>query len=100
VSGKGEVRFLTTGLSWATSHSIATYLIPLFVGSRVAAFHWRYIQMALESNIDLIFYLSLAPLVWMFNRKDVPVAEKSAFGILLSACVFKNTIFQWVIKMC
>jgi len=94
LSGKGEVRFLSAGLGWAAAHSIASYALFFFVGARTTAFHWKYIQTALESNIDLVFYLSMATLVWLFNRVDLNVSTRRLVYALLAFCIFHSFIYE------
>uniref|UniRef100_A0A914CDJ8 BOS complex subunit TMEM147 n=1 Tax=Acrobeloides nanus TaxID=290746 RepID=A0A914CDJ8_9BILA len=94
LSGKGEVRFLSAGLGWAAAHSIASYALFFFVGARTTAFHWKYIQTALESNIDLVFYLSMATLVWLFNRSDLNVSTRRLVYALLAFCIFHSFIYE------
>ncbi|KAI1729470.1 putative membrane protein (DUF2053) domain-containing protein [Ditylenchus destructor] len=94
LTGKGEVRFLTAGLGWAGAHSLASYLLSLFVGSRSTGFHWSYIQTAMQSNIDLLFYMSMAALVWLFNRKDIAANLRRLVGLLLVICIFHDVIYQ------
>uniref|UniRef100_A0A915EM58 BOS complex subunit TMEM147 n=1 Tax=Ditylenchus dipsaci TaxID=166011 RepID=A0A915EM58_9BILA len=94
ISGKGEIRFLAAGLGWAGAHSLASYFVGLFVGSRTTGFHWRYIQTAMESNVDLVFYMSMATLVWLFNRIDMAKNTKRMVGLLLVLCVFHDVVYQ------
>ncbi|KAH7731399.1 seven transmembrane domain protein [Aphelenchoides avenae] len=94
LSGKGEVRFLAAGLGWAAAHSLASYLVGFVVGARTSAFHWKYIQAALESNVDLVFYFCMAALVWLFNRSDLSAAIKRLVGLLLLFCTFQIFIYQ------
>ena len=54
VVGKGEMRFMIAGLGWATAELVMTRFIPLWVGARGTEFDWVYIQMSLESNINLV----------------------------------------------
>ena len=54
IVGKGEMRFMIAGLGWATAELVMTRFIPLWVGARGTEFDWKYIQMSLESNINLV----------------------------------------------
>lgn len=54
MAGKGEVKFVAAGLGWATADCVATRLLPFWVGARGLGFDWRYIQMGLESNLNLV----------------------------------------------
>uniref|UniRef100_A0A0N5AJH1 BOS complex subunit TMEM147 n=1 Tax=Syphacia muris TaxID=451379 RepID=A0A0N5AJH1_9BILA len=94
VAGKSEVRFMTAGLGWAFAHSVATRFLSFWVGARGTAFHWKFIQMAFESNIDLIFYIALAALVWSISRKDLQPMMKRLVVVLLIFCAFHSFLYQ------
>jgi hypothetical protein len=80
--GKGHLKFLISGMGWATSELIMTKLVfrhlfvelfdlffcrflPLWVGARGIEFDWKYMQMGFDSNISLvcIFLFSTSLLV-------------------------------------
>ncbi|VDN29581.1 unnamed protein product [Gongylonema pulchrum] len=94
MAGKSEVRFLAAGLGWAFAHSVASRLVGFWVGARATAFHWKFIQMALDSNIDLIFYVAMAALVWLFSRNDLQPSMKRFVVFLIALCVFHEFIAQ------
>ncbi len=54
LSGKGEIRFLIGGLGWAAADVLSTRLYPLWIGARGIEFDWKYIQMSVESNVNLV----------------------------------------------
>lgn len=58
LSGKGEIRFLIGGLGWAAADVLATRLYPLWTGARGIEFDWKYVQMSVESNVNLVCELS------------------------------------------
>ncbi|VDN60276.1 unnamed protein product [Dracunculus medinensis] len=91
IAGKSEIRFLATGIGWAFAHSVASRLVGFWVGARATAFHWKFIQMALESNIDLIFYIAL---VWLFSRNDLKSKMKRFVALLIAFCVFHVFIYE------
>ncbi|VBB31305.1 unnamed protein product [Acanthocheilonema viteae] len=94
MAGKSEIRFLAVGLGWAFAHSVASRLVGFWVGARAVAFHWKYIQMALNSNIDLIFYVAMAALVWLFTRNDLRLGMKRIVALLIALCVFHEFVEQ------
>ncbi|VDN81910.1 seven transmembrane domain protein, putative [Brugia malayi] len=94
MAGKSEIRFLAVGLGWAFAHSVASRLVGFWVGARATAFHWKYIQMALNSNIDLIFYVAMAALVWLFTRNDLRSGMRRIVALLIALCVFHEFIEQ------
>ncbi|KAM3724295.1 BOS complex subunit [Dirofilaria immitis] len=94
MAGKSEVRFLAVGLGWAFAHSVASRLVGFWAGARAMAFHWKYIQMALNSNIDLIFYVAMAALVWLFTRNDLRLGMRRIVALLIALCVFREFVEQ------
>merc|ERR1719216_499034 len=80
VSGKGSVKVLIAGLGWAFAELVLTRLVFLWVGARGVEFDWRYIQKALDANISLLHFVSLACLVWVWIRRDS--ANTGVAGVL------------------
>lgn len=54
IAGKGELKILVAGIGWATAELIMTKFFPLWVGARGMEFDWKYMQMSLDSNINLV----------------------------------------------
>lgn len=96
ISGKGAIRFFTAGFGWSAAHSIANYFIGFFFCARSAGFEWTFVQNALNSNFDLIFYISMSTLIWLFNRLDFQQSMRNFVGLLIILCVFYNVIYQFV----
>ncbi|KAI6172665.1 hypothetical protein M3Y98_00998700 [Aphelenchoides besseyi] len=98
IYGRGEVRFLVTGFSWAFAHSLASHFLPLILGARKSAFQWGYIQRGLESNLELPFYVAMATLVWLSKstkRQDTAGLTINRFSWLLLAVVLsRNPTFS------
>uniref|UniRef100_A0A0N4ZVB7 BOS complex subunit TMEM147 n=1 Tax=Parastrongyloides trichosuri TaxID=131310 RepID=A0A0N4ZVB7_PARTI len=69
--GKHEVRCLSVGIGWSFAHSFANYFPSLVMGARGVAFDYKYIRSAIQSNIDLLFYICLAILIWLYSRNDI-----------------------------
>eukprot|EP01088_Endostelium_zonatum_P014375 TRINITY_DN3143_c0_g1_i1.p1 TRINITY_DN3143_c0_g1~~TRINITY_DN3143_c0_g1_i1.p1 ORF type:complete len:251 (+),score=30.56 TRINITY_DN3143_c0_g1_i1:35-787(+) len=55
-------RVLAIGTSFVFAESLISRLIPYWIGSRAIEFSWAYLQMSVNSNISLIYYISLAAL--------------------------------------
>uniref|UniRef100_A0A914WW20 BOS complex subunit TMEM147 n=1 Tax=Plectus sambesii TaxID=2011161 RepID=A0A914WW20_9BILA len=92
--GKGEIRFLAAGLGWATAESLASRLQPFWMGAKGPGFDWKYTQMGLESNLNLVFYMSVAALVWLWMRTDLQWQMKQATGALLLYATYRNFIYE------
>ena len=54
ISAKGELKFLVAGLGWATAELVMTRVVPMWVGARGTEFDWKYVQLSLESNVNLV----------------------------------------------
>ena len=57
ISAKGEMKFLVAGMGWATAELVMTRVVPMWVGARGTEFDWKYIQLSLESNVNLVSYI-------------------------------------------
>merc|ERR1712079_182067 len=75
VAGKGTVKILVAGVGWAFAEFLLTRVIFLWVGARGIEFDWKYMQKSFDANINLVHYLTLACLVWLWMRREV-----SGFG--------------------
>merc|ERR1719510_475003 len=75
VAGKGQVKILVAGVGWAFADFLLTRVIFLWVGARGIEFDWKYIQKSFDANINLVHYLTLACLIWLWMRREV-----SGFG--------------------
>eukprot|EP01102_Stenamoeba_stenopodia_P017478 TRINITY_DN6266_c0_g1_i1.p1 TRINITY_DN6266_c0_g1~~TRINITY_DN6266_c0_g1_i1.p1 ORF type:complete len:228 (-),score=40.37 TRINITY_DN6266_c0_g1_i1:56-739(-) len=85
VSGAtGDLRILSVGLGWATTESILMRLAQLWIGARSLEFTWSFIQMSLEANINLLLYIALTALVWLWGRKNL---DKSSSNVLTGTFV-------------
>lgn len=84
----------SSGFGFAIAHSIASYGISFVTVARATAFHPMYLQLALEANFDLFFYLSLAVIVWLHGRKDFSPRYATFFVVLTMVGVLKTFIFK------
>ncbi|KRZ30178.1 Group XV phospholipase A2 [Trichinella pseudospiralis] len=82
-SGKGDARFLAAGLGWSSADSLATRIVPFWTGARGTTFSWKYIQMCLESNYNLVYYVALASFLWLWTRREIPSTMKIALRLLM-----------------
>jgi len=94
LSGKGEARFLAGGLGWATADLVATRLLPFWVGARGIEFDWKYLQMALESNINLINFMAVATLVWLWSRADLNASIYPVISAILVFSAYRQLLFS------
>jgi hypothetical protein len=94
VSGKGSVKILVAGLGWAMAELVLTRLVFLWVGARGVEFDWRYIQKSLDSNISLVYFVSLACLVWLWTRKESNLSSKFSgmLTLVLGLACYKGVL--------
>ncbi|XP_038065486.1 transmembrane protein 147-like [Patiria miniata] len=97
VAGKGDLRFMTAGVGWATAELIVTRVLPLWFGARGTEFDWKYIQMSLESNVNLIQHLATAVLVWLWSRHDLNKSLRPIVVVLLFLSCYKPLIVEILI---
>ncbi|ELT93534.1 hypothetical protein CAPTEDRAFT_171355 [Capitella teleta] len=96
-SGKGNLKFLISGMGWATSELIMTKFLPLWVGARGLEFDWKYMQMGLDSNVSLIHHLTTAVLVWLYSRTDLRRSALPVVIMLLALVSYKPLIVEILI---
>jgi len=85
----GDLKFLVAGFGWAFSELVCTRLVPFWVGARGTEFSWKYIQLGFESNINLIFHLSTAMLLYQWRTN-----KNKAIILLLVILTYRNIIFD------
>ncbi|OUC49639.1 Lecithin:cholesterol acyltransferase [Trichinella nativa] len=95
-SGKGDARFLAAGLGWSSADSLATRVVPFWTGARGTTFSWKYIQMCLESNYNLVYYVALATFLWLWTRREIPSFMKIALRSILTFAVFKAFLKEYI----
>uniref|UniRef100_A0A0K0F707 BOS complex subunit TMEM147 n=1 Tax=Strongyloides venezuelensis TaxID=75913 RepID=A0A0K0F707_STRVS len=69
--GKPEIRCLSVGLGWSFAHSFANYFPSFILEARGTAFDYKYICSAIQCNIDLVYYITLSVLLWLYSRNDI-----------------------------
>merc|ERR1712141_84906 len=97
VAGKGQVKVLCAGLGWAFAELILTRLIFLWVGARGIEFDWKYIQNSFDANINLIHYVTLSCLVWLWTRRDIQKSVVPVLIILAVMCSYKTLVLDWIL---
>lgn len=99
LAGKGEVRFLAAGLGWSAADCLATRILPFWVGARGLGFDWRYIQMGLESNLNLVHFVAVAGLVWLWNRSDLQWHMRHVATGLLAYAAYRNLLNELLMNV-
>ncbi|CAK9304994.1 unnamed protein product [Gordionus sp. m RMFG-2023] len=94
ISIKGEYKFLCTSIGWAQAELIMTRALPFWLGAKGIEFDWKYIQMSLESNINLLQAISIAMLIWLAMRNKDRVAVLSVIGALIMLSCYKQLIVE------
>merc|ERR1712141_977954 len=97
VAGKGQVKVLCAGLGWAFAELVLTRIIFLWVGARGIEFDWKYIQNSFDANINLIHYITMFCLVWLWTRRDIQKGIVPALAIVGLMCSYKSLILDWIV---
>ncbi|XP_030833468.1 transmembrane protein 147 [Strongylocentrotus purpuratus] len=97
ISAKGELKFLVAGVGWATAELIMTRVVPMWVGARGTEFDWKYIQLSLESNVNLVQHISTAALVWLWSRHDLNKSVQPIVVTLLALSSYKPLVVEILI---
>ena len=97
VAGKGQVKVLCAGLGWAFAELVLTRIIFLWVGARGIEFDWKYIQNSFDANINLVHYITLATLVWLWTRREIQKGIVPALAIVGLMCSYKSLILDWLV---
>lgn len=96
-SAKGELRFLIAGMGWASAEFVMTRFVPFWIGARGTEFDWKYIQMSLESNLNLMQHLATATLVWLWTRRDLYQSIQPIVVAVLALSCYKPLIMELLI---
>lgn len=95
---KGQMKFLVAGLGWAGAELLVTRFLPLWVGARGVEFDWKYMQMSLESNINLIQNVVVATLVWLYSRNYLHKALLPLVVAFLCLSIYRPIVIQILIQ--
>lgn len=69
--GDKDVKILGVALGWSLGENLLSRLAPLWMGARGLEFEWKYIQMALLSNINMVFYIAFVTLIYLYSKKSI-----------------------------
>ncbi|CAG0882659.1 unnamed protein product [Darwinula stevensoni] len=98
IPGKGDLKVLAAGLGWATAELFLTRLVPMWFGARGVEFNWKYIQMSIESNINLVGHLTTVTLVWLWSRHDLSQTVFPVITMLLLAMSYKPILMDFITR--
>ncbi|XP_065559761.1 BOS complex subunit TMEM147-like isoform X2 [Artemia franciscana] len=82
IPGKGPGKVLVTGVGWGAAELFLNRFVLLWVGARGMEFDWKYLQLSFDANLSLVYFLSIAALVWLYSRNDFPS------NLLPLVCIF------------
>jgi hypothetical protein len=54
VLGDKDAKILSVGLGWNYGEIITSKILPLWFGATSLEFSWKYLQMAISSNINMV----------------------------------------------
>jgi len=99
---RGQMTFLYVGMSWASADLVATKFVTIWLGARKTEFDWSTLILCLHANLDLVYFLTSALLMWLFMKNDsanLKFSGQKPFivaGLLFS--VYRNFILQHFCK--
>lgn len=67
-----DLKILVPAIGWVGAKTVVERLLGIVVGARGVEFEWKYFQSAVDANLDLFNYLTLAGLLFLLARKDLP----------------------------
>lgn len=77
-------------IGWAIGDSIISNLAEFWMGARGFEFDWKYVRLAIQSNINLPLFLSFVNLVWVWNKTSSKKGNE--FDPLLYGILFSYTL--------
>eukprot|EP01129_Flabellula_baltica_P007052 TRINITY_DN2703_c0_g1_i1.p1 TRINITY_DN2703_c0_g1~~TRINITY_DN2703_c0_g1_i1.p1 ORF type:complete len:220 (-),score=28.37 TRINITY_DN2703_c0_g1_i1:13-672(-) len=83
---------LLAGLGWAVSESLVKRMIPLWIEARGLEFDPKFMIVAIDANIYLLFYISLATVIFILYKNtdnNLPLMTKV---ILMTMLALQPTI--------
>eukprot|EP01080_Neovahlkampfia_damariscottae_P007192 gene7192-11508_t len=92
LQGDKDIKILSVGLGWNYGEVITSKLLPLWIGATQLEFSWKFIQMAILSNINMILYVSFSCLVFVYSRKQVETSTKTLITFSLLFFISLNLI--------
>ena len=98
MAGKGQVKVLVAGLGWAFAELVLTRVIFLWVGARGIEFDWKYIQNSFDANINLLHYITISCLVWLWTRREVQKSIVPVLIIVCFMCSYKGLVLDWLVQ--
>merc|ERR1739838_625052 len=92
--GKPELKVMIATMGWGGAQAVFSNLFSFWFGARSQEFDWKYIQLAVDSNITLAHVMSMAALVWIWTRTDLNQNLYPLVSMSLVLCVFRDLIIQ------
>ncbi|KAF5912686.1 hypothetical protein HPG69_007675 [Diceros bicornis minor] len=99
-AGNEEYKIMVVVLGWATTELIMSRCIPLWVGALGIEFDWKYIQMSIDSNTSLVYYVIASAQVWMITRYDLYHTFWPAVPLLMFLSIYKAFVMETFVHLC
>ncbi|XP_055349953.1 BOS complex subunit TMEM147-like [Paramacrobiotus metropolitanus] len=91
---KGDLKFVATGLGWAFAELLAFRVMPFWLEARGSEFSWVHLMSAMEANINLVYYISIAAMLWALSRNDFNKALQPAVLGLLVLSTYRPLLLE------
>lgn len=92
--GKPELKILTAAIGWGGAQALFSNIFSFWFGARSQEFDWKYIQLALNSNITLVHIMCMAALTWIWTRTDLKSNLRPFVTFFLVVCVYRDMLVQ------
>lgn len=79
--------------AWALADSVMSKFMPLWFTARGTEFTWQNIQMGIDANIKIVWFLALTCLVWVSSfARRTPALCNVAIALVLAVPAFKECV--------
>jgi BOS complex subunit TMEM147 len=79
-----KMRVLAAALGWAFADAVLSKLLPLFISARQAEFSWENVQMALASNVSMLWFWALAGYTFLLQRRTQSASMRTSVLVALA----------------
>ncbi|GAU95270.1 hypothetical protein RvY_06916 [Ramazzottius varieornatus] len=96
---KGDLKFVASGLGWAFAELVAFRLMPFWLEARGSEFSWIHLMSAMEANVNLVYYIAVAALLWSLSRSDFNKSLQAPVIGLLVLSTYKPVVLQVLMQV-
>eukprot|EP00003_Mantamonas_plastica_P000053 TRINITY_DN1003_c0_g1_i1.p1 TRINITY_DN1003_c0_g1~~TRINITY_DN1003_c0_g1_i1.p1 ORF type:complete len:229 (+),score=68.89 TRINITY_DN1003_c0_g1_i1:486-1172(+) len=79
-----DIKTVGVGLGWAFTESVLVRIAPIWMGARKLEFSWEFVQMAIQSNLSIVFHMAFTTFVVLHSHKNSSVGtQRLMMGMML-----------------